>query len=375
MAPATRASALLAVLIVTLTVATHPSGSTAAALSHRNNGTAAAAPIFIHPMTRHVLLSDSAGRIGAAADRIRETVHEALIHRVDRLGGLGGNAATPAALVGEGQAITSGCGQSPCTTTPSLCDVMNSPVNVYLIWFGSFSDGEKNTLRNFVKSLSDTSDASNTVPLWWNTNRLYTDCSGNPVSATVAIAGEASDHPNRQFLFMSRSVIRLVDRIVSAGKLPVDKNGVYFVVGDGRTKQRNIIGGFCRTFCGWHSTGSIKGVDLKVSFVAKPNRCMKGCSAPALLKASSGPSGNKAMDSLVSVFAHELAEATSDPYLHTWVDASGNENADICAYKYGTTLTASSGAPYNLVGINGLKFLVQQNYHPQDRKCVTTTAA
>ena len=44
------------------------------------------------------------------------------------------------------------------------------------------------------------------------------------------------------------------------------------------------------------------------------------------------PNGDIGIDGLVSIFAHELAEATCDPQLRTWFDDQGNENADKCQY-------------------------------------------
>ena len=35
---------------------------------------------------------------------------------------------------------------------------------------------------------------------------------------------------------------------------------------------------------------------------------------------------------MVSVIAHEAAEAVSDPNLNAWFDSTGQENADKCAW-------------------------------------------
>ena len=45
------------------------------------------------------------------------------------------------------------------------------------------------------------------------------------------------------------------------------------------------------------------------------------------------PNGDVGVDGMVSIFAHELAEAASDPHLDAWADEGGNENADKCQYK------------------------------------------
>jgi hypothetical protein len=67
---------------------------------------------------------------------------------------------------------------------------------------------------------------------------------------------------------------------------------------------------------------------------------------------------------MVSVLAHEIAKATSDPTLDTWADLRGNENADKCAWQYGTT--ASSNVQF----ADGSKYLLQTNWNPKTGKCV-----
>jgi hypothetical protein len=39
---------------------------------------------------------------------------------------------------------------------------------------------------------------------------------------------------------------------------------------------------------------------------------------------------------MVSIVFHEIAEAASDPTFHGWFDSHEYENADLCAWRYGT---------------------------------------
>ena len=64
---------------------------------------------------------------------------------------------------------------------------------------------------------------------------------------------------------------------------------------------------------------------------------------------------------MVSVIAHELAEAVTDPLLNAWYDSTGAENADKCAWTFGTVSRLSNGAMYNLV-LGGKNYLVQLNW-------------
>lgn len=64
---------------------------------------------------------------------------------------------------------------------------------------------------------------------------------------------------------------------------------------------------------------------------------------------------------MVSVIAHELEETVTDPDLNAWYDWSGNENADKCAWKFGTTYPAANGSKANM-NLGGSDFMVQQNW-------------
>ena len=103
-------------------------------------------------------------------------------------------------------------------------------------------------------------------------------------------------------------------------------------------------------------------------------QCPENCVSPPLTQGGKkSPNGDLGMDGLVSTLAHELSEVASDPYMSTWYDeGSGMENADVCAYQYGTVLhDAATGAAYNMQGNGGIKFLVQQIWSPGLAKCAS----
>jgi hypothetical protein len=64
---------------------------------------------------------------------------------------------------------------------------------------------------------------------------------------------------------------------------------------------------------------------------------------------------------MASIVAHELEEATTDPDLNAWYDNRGQENADKCAWTFGTESTASNGSKYN-VTFGGIHYLIQRNW-------------
>jgi hypothetical protein len=123
----------------------------------------------------------------------------------------------------------------------------------------------------------------------------------------------------------------------------------------------NETSGFCTQYCGWHSHGSIAGLDVKYAFVGNPDRCPSACSMQSI-----GPNGNAGADAMASIIAHELEEATTDPDLNAWYDSRGQENADKCAWTFGATSTAGNGAKYNMYlppsGSAARPYLIQQNW-------------
>ena len=64
---------------------------------------------------------------------------------------------------------------------------------------------------------------------------------------------------------------------------------------------------------------------------------------------------------MISVIAHELEEATSDPDLNAWYDTRGYENADKCAWTFGTTYGTANGAYANMK-LGSRDYLIQRNW-------------
>ncbi len=69
---------------------------------------------------------------------------------------------------------------------------------------------------------------------------------------------------------------------------------------------------------------------------------------------------------MVSVVAHELEEANTDPDPTTgWADSTGAENGDKCAWTFGASLQSVNGAFFNMTlptaGGASRNYLVQRN--------------
>src|SRR5262249_15731027 len=98
--------------------------------------------------------------------------------------------------------------------------------------------------------------------------------------------------------------------------------------------------------------------DIKYSFVGNASGASLSSCAEQI---SSSPNGDLGADAMVSVIAHELEEAATDPDLNAWFDGSGQENADKCAWTFGATYTATNGSLANMK-LGARDYLIQQNW-------------
>ncbi|CAI6001220.1 unnamed protein product [Closterium sp. NIES-64] len=361
------------------------------------------------------------------------------------------------------------------------CGVMWKPIRVYVVWYGYFSESQKQLVRTLTRSFSPSDDPSVTVPLWWNINRLYYDQQGRFISSNVTWVKEKDDtgYSRGKSLWLD-DVEAVVSTAINTSELPYDEDGVYFVLSDQYVTQLNgqvlryvlrvaflrlhapsqpplfpssplpspslplipppspspqqwsSTDKFCATFCGWHFFGTAPSRGTFIySWAGRADRlCPTSCIASDIRTASKAPNKDVGMDALLSVFAHELAEAASSPFVGTWFDEQGEENADKCAWKltpssrvpqeadttwsestevnksqrlqaprartplsplllafppspcpfpscilrgrFNPILTDSTGGKYNLVGVNGFKFFIQHNWDLTTGTCQLT---
>lgn len=240
------------------------------------------------------------------------------------------------------------------TITPVITDhggpLMATP-NVYLIWYGNWNqtNGSDNAagqqiIRDFLFGLSGSN--------YYKTNTSYKVPTG-----TFSVVKESTDSYSEGKRLSDSKVQSVVTTAIKAGNLPKDVNGIYFVLTSSDVAETS---GFCSQYCGWHTYGTILSANIKYAFVGNADRCLSACAAQTV-----GPNGNAGVDGMTSVIAHELEETNTDPNLNAWYDANGAEDADKCAWTFGSNQKkSSSGAYYNmtLIGQTGnyRNYLVQR---------------
>lgn len=217
--------------------------------------------------------------------------------------------------------------------------------HMYFIFYGSWTSTQQTYLQTFMKNLSSSP--------YEGINTTYYNGSGTHVSGAFSNNGAYATSEYLGNALSDSQIQRIVSDAISGGHLAKDSNGLYFVL---TQKDVNETSGFCTQYCGWHTGGSILGSDIKYSFVGNPDRCPSACEEQT--KAPSGDSGTSGM---TSIMAHESEEAISDPDLNAWYDHRGEENADKCAWTFGTESTASNGSKYNIT-LGGVEYLIQRNW-------------
>ena len=78
--------------------------------------------------------------------------------------------------------------------------------------------------------------------------------------------------------------------------------------------------------------------------------------------ALASPNADVAANSEVNTLAHVIESTTSDEFGTAWYDRRGYENADKCAWTWGTTHTAPNGGVYNMQLKDGNYYLIQRNW-------------
>ena len=232
--------------------------------------------------------------------------------------------------------------------------LMLNTVPVYYIWYGTWngsgsnpvSDSSASTtlLENLIGGLSGSP--------YENINTTYYNGSNVHVSGLLNLNASVYDGYSRGSA-LSDSDIQAIVAAHAGHDLPYDTNGLYFVL---TSSDVNETSGFCTRYCGWHTHATINGGDIKFSFVGNPDRCPSACEAQ-----TTSPNNNSGADGMASIIAHESEEAISDPDLNAWYDRRGMENADKCAWTFGTLSTAANGSKYNVV-LGGVQFLIQRNW-------------
>jgi len=223
--------------------------------------------------------------------------------------------------------------------------VLLGTAHIYYIWYGNWDAGSIGILTNLASHIGGSQ--------YYNINTGYFDGTGASVSNSVTFSGSTNDNYSQGHSLSDSSIWLAVANALSHGNLPIDSNGVYYVLTSGDVQ----VSGFGSSFCGWHSQQSYNNTKIQYAFVGNPQPSqLSGCAEQIV-----SPNANAGADAMANIIVHELEESVTDPGLDAWFDSSGQEVADKCAWTFGNTYTSMNGAKANML-LGGRDYLIQQDW-------------
>lgn len=156
-----------------------------------------------------------------------------------------------------------------------------------------------------------------------------------------------------------------LEHVVVADHLPTTKHDVFFIItpnGFGSCTDSGssscALGGSENGYCGYHSETPNAIVYAVIPYNAVPGHCQ-----------SSNPRPNSSpADPAISTISHEHNESITDPFGNAWVNASGQEEADLCITSFGPTVGGTGAGGWNQV-INGDHYYLQQLWSNATGSC------
>lgn len=257
---------------------------------------------------------------------------------------------------------------------------MTSVSKVVVIWYGNWNqnNGTDNAagqqiIRDALYGLSAAPSSSFNNYSGITTGKgsalgAYTQSNGYSVNAISSpLIQEFTQATNSKFGGTRLSDANVLQLVQTYAGTP-DANAIYLVLSSSDIAETS---GFLTNYCGWHTyaTMTTSRIAVKYGFIGNPNKNLSACAVQSV-----SPNGNAAVDAMVAVIAHELEEATTDPQLNAWYNSAGYENADMCAWTYGSRLTKETNGSYSNVTLPNSKggsrrFLLNRALSAKDSKC------
>lgn len=215
-------------------------------------------------------------------------------------------------------------------------DVLNANTTMAIFWgtewnTPSFAGDKITGIDQFFLGMNASSYAS--------TGNEYYDGSGQITSSSTYIGHVVDTTAAPPRALTAGEAVTEACKITN--NIP-DPQAVYFIYTSTGAGQVN--------YCAWHSWGNCSsGAKIQVAHIPNLDG-IAGCDPQDNVTGHS-----QGLAALANVTAHELLEAITDPRGAGWVDSSGNENGDKCAWSFPITTsnpnglsTLSNGAMFKL---------------------------
>ena len=260
---------------------------------------------------------------------------------------------------------------NPCT--PPACWVMRTNTAYAIYWVPTGQSVAAGYESDIDRYLSDVAAASGSQKNVYSVATQYFDSTGwisyqstfggSYVDTDAFPASGCSDGVDS--ICLSDQQIRAeIAKVIAAKGWPAGPNSLFMLMtpngvgscADGLGQQYST-----NFYCAYHNSFSLDG--QPVVYTNEPyDATIEGC-APG-----SSPNGNDA-DATINTISHEQNESITDPNGNAWMNADGDEIADICAWNFGQPVGGTAGVDeYNQV-INGHHYWLQEEYSDDGGVC------
>jgi hypothetical protein len=270
--------------------------------------------------------------------------------------------------------------------------ILTSPISVCIIWYGGFTNAQKNIILDFIRSLSPSAAQAKlvqqpSVASWWSVIGDYKDRKNLGVSKTVTLGGQCDNSYSLGKKLTTKQIESIV--ITSLPKLGTNSNPVYLVL----TAADVQVDDFCVSSCGSHSTVMSAKKKLVYAWVGNPGtQCAGMCAWPFASPVYAGapkftallpPNGDVGCDGMIITIASVLAGCATNPDnsglyqgesgypLEAATSCQGLFGAGSFAGSPGILLKDKKNRSFNAYGINNREFLVPALWNPRTRLCKT----
>ncbi|XP_017971486.1 PREDICTED: protein EXORDIUM-like 2 [Theobroma cacao] len=297
------------------------------------------------------------------------------------------------ALASQGQPQPSSLAVASTTVQYHGGPLLTTPngINIYLIWYGGFSQEDRNSITDFFASFAGSGRRQgSSVSTWWRTISTYKDKAGKPVSSTVRLVKQVGDVYSSGKTLKRGQIANFVKSKIDNKIFPLDSSGIYLVL----TAKDVTVERFCMGSCGFHESIMVGAMARVVyAHVGDPTvQCPGLCAWPYALPAY-GPPGQALLapngvgaDGMIINIATLLAGAASNPFKSGYFQGDALaplEAVTACPGIFGAgaypgypgTLFVDkmSKASYNAYGANGRKFLLPAMWDLISLNCKSTT--
>ncbi len=157
---------------------------------------------------------------------------------------------------------------------------------------------------------------------------------GQQVSTAITYQGHVTDATSLPKHLSTSAVLAEACKFVSGS---ADAHTFYPVYVDRKRGGAN--------YCAYHSWGSCGGVPVEFGFFFNLDGDA-GCDPQSTVSGES-----QGLQALANVTGHELSETRSDPNGNAWYASNGEENADECAWHFGSpSVTFLNGTTWKIQG-------------------------